>query len=107
MGVDPASSTRKTADYSTVVAIAVDDKSTISCFLTLIMELNPMILISISLQNSSANFLNTSSPRPGVNNLSLVSIDFNHNSSSSIFDLTQTQVLNNNCLLYTSDAADE
>ena len=30
-----------------------------------------------------------------VNNLPLVSIDFNHNSSSSIFDLTQTQVLNN------------
>ena len=31
-----------------------------------------------------------------VNNLPLVSIDFNHNSSSSIFDLTQTQVLNSN-----------
>jgi len=30
-----------------------------------------------------------------TNNLPLVSIDFNHNSSSSIFDLTQTQVLNN------------
>ncbi len=30
-----------------------------------------------------------------VNNLPLVSIDFNHNPSSSIFDLTQTQVLNN------------
>ena len=30
-----------------------------------------------------------------VNNLPLVSIDFNHNSSSSIFDLTQTHVLNN------------
>jgi glyceraldehyde 3-phosphate dehydrogenase len=30
-----------------------------------------------------------------VNELPLVSIDFNHNSSSSIFDLTQTQVLNN------------
>ena len=29
-----------------------------------------------------------------VNNLPLVSIDFNHNESSSIFDLTQTQVLN-------------
>ena len=29
-----------------------------------------------------------------VNSLPLVSIDFNHNSSSSIFDLTQTQVLN-------------
>ena len=30
-----------------------------------------------------------------TNDLPLVSIDFNHNSSSSIFDLTQTQVLNN------------
>ncbi|MDC1296454.1 type I glyceraldehyde-3-phosphate dehydrogenase [Alphaproteobacteria bacterium] len=29
-----------------------------------------------------------------VNNLPLVSIDFNHNSNSSIFDLTQTQVVN-------------
>jgi len=26
--------------------------------------------------------------------LPLVSIDFNHNSSSSVFDITQTQVLN-------------
>ena len=30
-----------------------------------------------------------------VNSLPLVSIDFSHNSCSSIFDLTQTQVLNN------------
>ena len=30
-----------------------------------------------------------------TNNLPLVSIDFNHNSSSSVFDLTQTQVINN------------
>ena len=29
-----------------------------------------------------------------TNNLPLVSIDFNHNSSSSVFDLTQTQVVN-------------
>ena len=29
-----------------------------------------------------------------INELPLVSIDFNHNSSSSIFDLTQTQVIN-------------
>ena len=28
-----------------------------------------------------------------VNNLPLVSVDFNHNSSSSVFDLTQTQVI--------------
>ena len=31
-----------------------------------------------------------------INELPLVSIDFNHNSSSAIFDLTQTQVLQNN-----------
>ena len=30
-----------------------------------------------------------------INKLPLVSIDFNHNSSSSIFDITQTQVINN------------
>ena len=30
-----------------------------------------------------------------INDLPLVSIDFNHNSSSSIFDITQTQVINN------------
>ena len=30
-----------------------------------------------------------------INNLPLVSIDFNHNPSSSIFDITQTQVVNN------------
>ena len=30
-----------------------------------------------------------------VNDLPLVSIDFNHNSSSSIFDITQTQVIKN------------
>jgi glyceraldehyde 3-phosphate dehydrogenase len=29
-----------------------------------------------------------------INNLPLVSIDFNHNSNSSVFDLTQTQVVN-------------
>ena len=29
-----------------------------------------------------------------INELQLVSVDFNHNSSSSIFDLTQTQVIN-------------
>ena len=31
-----------------------------------------------------------------INSLPLVSIDFNHNSSSSIFDTTQTHVVNNN-----------
>ena len=30
-----------------------------------------------------------------IDKLPLVSIDFNHNSSSSVFDLTQTQVINN------------
>ena len=30
-----------------------------------------------------------------INHLPLVSKDFNHNSSSSIFDVTQTQVINN------------
>lgn len=30
-----------------------------------------------------------------INNLPLVSVDFNHNPSSSIFDVTQTQVINN------------
>ena len=30
-----------------------------------------------------------------VNKLPLVSSDFNHNSYSSVFDLTQTQVINN------------
>ena len=29
-----------------------------------------------------------------INKLPLVSIDFNHNSSSSVFDLTQTQIVN-------------
>ena len=29
-----------------------------------------------------------------INNLPLVSVDFNHNSSSSVFDITQTQVIN-------------
>ena len=29
-----------------------------------------------------------------INNLPLVSVDFNHNSSSSVFDVTQTQVIN-------------
>tara|TARA_B100000676_G_C18036697_1_gene822227 strand:- start:233 stop:1237 length:1005 start_codon:yes stop_codon:yes gene_type:complete len=31
-----------------------------------------------------------------INNLPLVSIDFNHNASSSVFDTTQTQVVKNN-----------
>tara|TARA_B110000196_G_C21117116_1_gene651149 strand:+ start:111 stop:1115 length:1005 start_codon:yes stop_codon:yes gene_type:complete len=45
------------------------------------------VIIKASKTNKLKNILTT-------NNLPLVSIDFNHNSSSSIFDLTQTQVLN-------------
>ena len=30
-----------------------------------------------------------------INSLPLVSVDFNHNSSSSVFDITQTQVIKN------------
>jgi len=46
------------------------------------------VIINASKTKDLKNILST-------NNLPLVSIDFNHNSSSSIFDLTQTQVLNN------------
>ena len=45
------------------------------------------IVIKASKSKELKNILTT-------NKLPLVSIDFNHNSSSSIFDLTQTQVLN-------------
>jgi len=44
-------------------------------------------VISASKTKSLKNILTT-------NKLPLVSIDFNHDSSSSIFDLTQTQVIN-------------
>ena len=44
-------------------------------------------MISASTSSKLKNILS-------VNNLPLVSIDFNHNPSSSIFDLTQTHVLN-------------
>ena len=44
-------------------------------------------VISASKTKQLKNILTT-------NNLPLVSIDFNHNSSSSVFDLTQTQVIN-------------
>jgi len=46
------------------------------------------IILKASKSSNLKNILST-------NNLPLVSIDFNHNASSSIFDLTQTQVLNN------------
>ena len=46
------------------------------------------LILKASRTSSLKNILST-------NNLPLVSIDFNHNASSSIFDLTQTQVLNN------------
>ena len=45
------------------------------------------LIINASKSKKLKNILTT-------NKLPLVSIDFNHNSSSSIFDLTQTQVLN-------------
>ena len=47
------------------------------------------LIIKASKSRNLKNILTT-------NNLPLVSIDFNHNPSSSIFDLTQTQVLNGN-----------
>jgi len=46
------------------------------------------IMLRASKSSNLKNILTT-------NNLPLVSIDFNHNPSSSIFDITQTQVLNN------------
>ena len=45
-------------------------------------------MIAASKKSKLKNILTT-------NNRPLVSIDFNHNSSSSVFDLTQTQVINN------------
>ena len=55
---------------------------------TTIEKINELI-IKASNQKNLKNILTT-------NKLPLVSIDFNHNSSSSVFDLTQTQVLNGN-----------
>tara|TARA_B100001250_G_scaffold407213_1_gene427593 strand:- start:9 stop:1013 length:1005 start_codon:yes stop_codon:yes gene_type:complete len=54
---------------------------------TTIKKINELI-IKASKSKKLKNILTT-------NELPLVSIDFNHNSSSSIFDLTQTQVVNN------------
>ena len=47
------------------------------------------LIIKASKSKNLKNILTT-------NKLPLVSIDFNHNPSSSVFDLTQTQVLNGN-----------
>ena len=55
---------------------------------TTVEKINELI-IKASKSKNLKNILTT-------NKLPLVSIDFNHNSSSSIFDLTQTQVLNGN-----------
>ena len=55
---------------------------------TTIKEINELI-VKASKSKRLKNILTT-------NKLPLVSIDFNHNPSSSIFDLTQTQVLNEN-----------
>ena len=61
-------------------------------------------LTFVSKKNTTVDFINKEMIKASktkklkniltVNNLPLVSIDFNHNSSSSIFDLTQTQVIN-------------
>ena len=53
---------------------------------TTVEDINKLV-INASKTNVLKNILTT-------NELPLVSIDFNHNSSSSVFDLTQTQVLN-------------
>ncbi len=53
---------------------------------TTVEKINQLV-IKASKSNSLKNILST-------NNLPLVSIDFNHNPKSSIFDLTQTQVIN-------------
>ncbi len=55
---------------------------------TSVKEINNLIINAAKSKNLK-NILTT-------NNLPLVSVDFNHNTSSSIFDLTQTQVINNN-----------
>ena len=47
------------------------------------------VIVKASKKNNLRNILQT-------NNLPLVSKDFNHNSASSIFDLTQTEVINKN-----------
>ena len=67
--------------------VSLIDLTFVSKKKTSVEKINKLIL-KASKTSSLKNILST-------NNLPLVSIDFNHNASSSIFDLTQTQVLNN------------
>ena len=67
--------------------VSLIDLTFVSKKKTSVEKINNLIL-KASRTSSLKNILST-------NNLPLVSIDFNHNASSSIFDLTQTQVLNN------------
>ncbi len=67
--------------------VSLIDLTFVSKKKTSIEKINQSI-IKASKTKKLNNILNT-------NSLPLVSIDFNHNPSSSIFDLTQTQVLNN------------
>jgi len=67
--------------------VSLIDLTFVSKYKTSIEEINKEI-IKASKTKKLKNILT-------INNLPLVSIDFNHNPSSSIFDVTQTQVLNN------------
>ena len=67
--------------------VSLIDLTFVSKKKTSVEKINNLIL-KASRTSGLKNILST-------NNLPLVSIDFNHNASSSIFDLTQTQVLNN------------
>ena len=67
--------------------VSLIDLTFVSKKKTSVEKINNLIL-KASKTSSLKNILST-------NDLPLVSIDFNHNASSSIFDLTQTQVLNN------------
>jgi len=67
--------------------VSLIDLTFVSKKKTSVEKINSLIL-KASKTSKLKNILST-------NNLPLVSIDFNHNASSSIFDLTQTQVLNN------------
>ncbi len=68
--------------------VSLVDLTFVSKKKTTVEKINKLI-IEASKNRSLKNILT-------VNNLPLVSTDFNHNTSSSIFDLTQTQVVNEN-----------
>ncbi len=67
--------------------VSLIDLTFVSKKKTSVTEINSLILKA----SKSKNLKNILT----INSLPLVSIDFNHNSSSSIFDITQTQVVNN------------